>query len=175
LEGKEGIMTRRAGGFSVLIVSGVAVLLIGCSREKATQIKVLSEQEAADLWSRAESNQPVGKASSRKILGDTGVTVVTTQAYMLRMRGGGSNGIVTACGFSCIAPAGTSPKDCQTSGCEPSGNTCTPASCGSCIPSQPCKAESNWGVFGGIFIARLDRGSGAPPVSGLRVVSNTRR
>lgn len=169
-------MAAKASRLTTVIIVCIAVLSAGCAKEKVTQIKVLSEQEAADLWSRAESNQPIGKAVVRRIPGETGTTVVTTQAYMLRMQGGGSTGVVTACGFSCIAPAGTSPGDCKTSGCEPSGNSCTPASCGACTPSQPCKAEASFGIFGvGTFIARLDPKSPPPPINALRVAGNTRR
>ena len=166
-------MAAKANRFTMAILVFAVILLTGCAKEQATQIKVLSEQETADLWAKAESNQPIGKPVARTILGETGTTVVTSQAYMLRMPGGGATGVVTVCGFSCIAPAGSKPSDCKTSGCEPSGNSCTPASCGNCTPSQPCTAQASLGIFGSrAFIARLDPKSLTRDA--LRVAGNTR-
>ena len=162
------------GDRSVIAVIAVcAATLSGCcAKSTATQIRVLSEQEAADLWAQAERYEPIGQADVRRIDGETSTTVVTTQAYMLQNRGGGTTGIVVACGFACVAPPGKKPSDCVTSGCKISGKSCTPASCGGCTMSQPCQPTTAWGIFGGglimasgandTFMARLDPPT-APP------------
>jgi len=130
----------------------VVILLVGCAKKQpAPQLRVLSEQEAADLWNKAESREPVGDPVVKTIQGDNGTTVTTSQAYMLRRAGGGGpGGLVTVCGGSCTLNPGGTFGGCQTSGCFPAGNTCTPLVCsGSCKLASSCQAEAHFGAFGG--------------------------
>jgi hypothetical protein len=141
------IATRRTS----LILVCAAILMTGCAKpQPAPKIKVLSEQEASDLWNKAEKREPVGDPIVTTVQGDTGTTVTSSQAYMLRGPGGGGGGLVTVCGGSCTVSAGGTLSGCQTSGCMPAGNSCTPLVCsGSCKTSSQCKAESHFGIFGG--------------------------
>ena len=155
-------MAAKAGRLVTVIIACIAVLSAGCARAKVAQVKVLSDQEFADLWNRAAGHEPVGKPVVRRMPDEKGMTTVTTQVYMFQDPRGGRGvppgGVMVVCGFACIAPEGTKPSECKTSGCEPSGLTCTPASCGNCTLSQPCKREAGLGIFGGgTFIASLDR------------------
>jgi hypothetical protein len=168
-------MSKIAGRLTTLAVVCFMVLSAACAREKAAEIRVLSEQEFSDLWNKATSREPVGKPVVRKISGETGTTTTTAQAFMISNPGGGRTPTMTICGFACVAPAGTKPADCKTSGCEPSGLTCTPADCGNCTISQPCKMEVRFAASGGIFMARLEPESPPAPTDGLRVAANARR
>lgn len=146
-------MDKKSGRLITAILFCTAVLTAGCAHKQVVQMHALSDQEAADLWTRAETKEPVGKAVVRMDTGSDGVTTVsTTQTYALRMIGGGSNGLATVCGYSCTPRPGSGPGSCKTSGCLPSGNSCTPASCGDCTQSSPCRVESTFGIFGGNFI-----------------------
>jgi len=147
-------MVTKAGRLITSIFLCAAFLVAGCAHKQVAQIRALSDQEAADLWTRAETKEPVGKPVVRTVTDLDGVTTVsTTQSFMLRMKGGGSNGLATVCGYSCQPRPGSGPESCQTSGCMPSGNSCTPASCGNCAQTRPCRVESTFGTFGGtLFI-----------------------
>ena len=143
----------RGRSLAAVVVVSAAILGVGCRTGQTPEVRMLSEKEAADFWNRAESREPAGQSSVRKIESGTGTVVITTQAYTLRMPGGGGGGLVTVCGGGCQAGAG-GPSGCQTSGCEPTGNSCTPLQCsGNCTLSHACKAEA-WGFSsGGLFHA----------------------
>lgn len=139
-------------GRLISVIPVVAVMLLGgCTKKEAPKMQLLSEQEAADLWNKAESRQAIGDPMIRKFQTDNGTVVSTTQAYALRMAGGGGGSLVTVCGGSCIVEGNGSLHECQTSGCMPSGNTCTPLVCsGSCKLSNSCRAEATIGVVGAV-------------------------
>lgn len=119
----------------------VAVLSAGCARQKELpQIRALSDQEADDLWNKAERQEPVGEPVVKTTKDETGTTVISTQMYMLRMPGGSSTGFGAVCGGSCIGGIG---PECKTSGCMPSGRGCTPLTCsGTCTLKQACRREA---------------------------------
>src|SRR5215813_5477230 len=143
-------MLRR---LTAVVLVCTAVLSVGCAKEKAPEFRILSDQEAADLWNKAESRDRVGEAVVKKIQNDKGTTVITTQGYTLRMPGGGSRGLVTVCGGGCTLEPGGTFGGCQHSGCMPSGNSCTPLVCsGDCRVSSPCRPEATIGI-GGAYIA----------------------
>ena len=139
-------MTTNAHAPIVLLVCAI-VLSGSCKRAEPPQIRMLSEQEAADLWNRAESHQPMGEAVVRRFQEEGGVvTVLTSQAFMLRMGGGGTGQTVTSCSGSCILNPGATFGDCQTSGCLSTGKSCTPLVCsGGCKVSRACEAGFNFG------------------------------
>jgi hypothetical protein len=138
-----------------LVVLVLTTTLSGCAKKQPDpQVRLLSEQEAADLWNKAESRQPVGEAMVRRFPGEAGTHVTTTQAYALRMaNGGGAGSLVTVCGGYCqVTTQGGTTAGCQTSGCVPSGHSCTPLVCsGNCSVSGACRAEATFGVFSGVF------------------------
>jgi hypothetical protein len=132
------VLTR----FATMIVVCVAVLSAGCGVKKETpQIRLLSEQEADDLWNKAERREPVGEPVVKTTEDESGTTVTSTQVYMLSMPGGGgSTGLGAVCGGSCIGGIGS---ECKTSGCMPSGRSCTPLNCsGTCTLKQACRREA---------------------------------
>lgn len=125
-----------------------ALLSTACTprQAKVPQIRILTDQEAIDLWNRAESREPVGEPVVQEFKKDTKdekcTEVITTQVYMLRMPGGGSNGLGISCGGNCIATGDGTPADCKTSGCFHKGGSCTPLVCsGKCTVSKACKVE----------------------------------
>lgn len=135
------IMTRLT---TVMLVC-VAVLYTSCAvKKEAPQIRLLSEQEADDLWSRAASREPVGNPDVKTTQDETGTTVISTQVYMLRMPDGGSTGLGAVCGGSCIGGIG---PECKTSGCMPTGRGCTPLSCsGTCKLKNSCRREAVFAI-----------------------------
>jgi hypothetical protein len=126
-----------------------AIFWTGCRSPQTPQVRTLSDQEAADLWNRAESREPVGEPAVRTIRSETGTTVVTTQIYLLRMAGGRPGGqLVTACTGSCLLKPGGTFDDCKSSGCFRSANSCTPLVCsGSCTLSSACNPAQSVGIF----------------------------
>ncbi len=147
-------MTNMASWVSTVIIACAALFSAGCSTTaKPPEVRVLSEKQAADLWSRAASYEPMGAADVRKFQSATGVDVVGSQAYLMRMSGGGSGTSVTVCGGSCQLTSGGTFGSCVTSGCTPTGRSCTPLVCsGSCTLSSSCQAQASLGVFGsGVF------------------------
>src|SRR5438093_13183310 len=115
----------RGRSLAAVVVVSAAILGVGCRTGQTPEVRMLSEKEAADFWNRAESREPAGQPSVRKIESGTGTVVITTQAYMLRMPGGGGRGLVTVCGAGCQAGAGR-PSGWQARGCEAAGNPCPP-------------------------------------------------
>jgi hypothetical protein len=146
-------MANRTSWVITAIIAANALLSAGCMT-KAPEVRVLSDQQAADLWSRAASYQAVGAAEVRRTQTENGVNVTCSQAYSMLMRGGGSGTTVTVCGGTCLLKSGGTFGACVTSGCMPSGGTCTPLVCsGSCTLSSSCRAEATIGVFGGGIFA----------------------
>ena len=131
-----------------LIIGCLVVVSSGsCKRAETRQIRIVSGQEAADLWDRAQTREPVGQAITRTFREEGGVlTVVTSQTYMLRMAGGETGGTVSSCSASCILNPGATFDDCKTSGCLSTGKTCTPVVCsGGCRVSRSCQATFDYG------------------------------
>src|SRR5438034_2666215 len=93
----------RGRSLAAVVVVSAAILGVGCRTGQTPEVRMLSEKEAADFWNRAESREPAGQPSVRKIENGTGTVVITTQAYTLRMPGGGGGGLVTGCGGGCQA------------------------------------------------------------------------
>ena len=130
---------------TTLILISAAMGSTGCQWKHAQQVRLLSDQEAADIWSRAEAYEPVGAPVVKQLPDDTGActTVVTNQVYMLTMPGGGRAQIIVACGGSCNTGGGPL-GDCKTSGCLSNGKSCTPLKCsGNCTLSRACKPETS--------------------------------
>jgi hypothetical protein len=126
---------------AALILIYAAVGLTGCQWKQAQQLRLLSDQEAADIWSRAEGYEPVGDPVVKQLPDEMGActTVVTNQVYMLRMPGGGRAQVMVGCGGSCKTDGGPL-GDCKTSGCLSNGRSCTPLKCsGNCTVSSACK------------------------------------
>jgi hypothetical protein len=134
----------------VLAASMVAVSA-GCRKTENTDppaLKVLSDAEAAAFWTSADSREPVGKATVRRIEIDNTVTVVCTQAYALRIRGGGRGGVMVACGGSCKLKPGGTFGTCKTSGCLSEGTSCSELNCSDgCELATQCKPENPIGLF----------------------------
>lgn len=141
-------MTMNRRPIITIIIACAAVLSGSCTRADTPQIRMLSEQEAADLWNSAESREPIGEATVRSFPDEGGVvTVITSQMYMLRMADGGSGQTVTSCSGSCILTPGSTFEDCKTSGCLSTGTSCTPLVCsGGCRVSRSCQAAFNYGL-----------------------------
>ena len=138
--GRSGNMFNQLSKFQGLMLACAFLFLSGCEKQKAPNVKILSEQEASDLWKRAESHAPVGELVVRKHRGDGGTIKTATQVYRLKMQAGKPGvSVAASCSGSCkLTPGGTF-DDCKTSGCEPSGNSCTPLSCsGTCQLSNSC-------------------------------------
>jgi len=134
-------MATNTCGRIALILTCVTVLAVGCKPAKMPQLRPLSEQEAADLWNRARSYEPVGQPTVQKIMGDAEVTVICAQSYALRIdTGRGPEPVITSCGGSCKLNPGAKFADCKTSGCLSTGKTCSPLKCeGGCTLSSACK------------------------------------
>src|SRR5204862_809446 len=115
----------RGRSLAAVVVVSAAILGVGCRTGQTPEVRMLSEKEAADFWNRAESREPAGQPSVRKIESGTGTVVITTQAYMLRMPGGGGGSLVTARVGGCQVGVG-GPGACQPGGSEPAGNSRTP-------------------------------------------------
>jgi hypothetical protein len=131
-----------------LVVACAAVLAAGCATAREPQLQRLSEKEAADLWSRARSYEPVGAPAIERIEGESEVTVLCAQVYALKMDTGKGGPIATTCGGSCKLKPGAKFSDCKTSGCLSSGRTCTPLVCeGGCTLSSACKATFVFGLM----------------------------
>lgn len=131
---------------TTVILVCVAVLNTSCAMKKeAPQIRLLSEQEADDLWNKAESREPVGEPVVKTTQDKTGTTVTSTQVYMLRMLGGGgSTALGAVCGGSCKGGIG---PECKTSGCMPAGRSCTPLQCsGTCTLNDACRREAIFAI-----------------------------
>lgn len=131
---------------TTVILVCVAVLYTSCAiRKEAPQIRLLTEQEANDLWDKAESREPVGEPVVKTTSDETGTKVTSTQVYMLRMAGGGgSTGLGAVCGGSCSGGIGS---ECKTSGCMPTGRGCTPLTCsGTCKLKDSCRRESIFAI-----------------------------
>jgi hypothetical protein len=139
-------LTRRA--LAAILVCG-GVVLSGCALQQQPEVKILSDEEAAELWESAEGFEPVGKPVTRQFPGTTGTITTTSQVYLLRMPGGRlGTSVVTVCGGSCLLKPGGTFGGCVTSGCMPSGNSCTPLVCsGTCELSSACTAQSSIGIF----------------------------
>jgi len=138
---REMLMVRR---LTTVILVWAAVLLAGCARQMAPEIRMLSDQEAADLWDKAESRERVGEPVVKTVQNGQCTTVITTQVYRL----GRSTNLIAACGGGCQVTGPGGPAGCQTSGCFSTGRGCTPLICsGNCTLSHPCKPASNFGVF----------------------------
>ena len=142
-------MANWASWRTTVIIACATVLSVGCTTMKVPEPRALSEQESTELWSRALSYDRIGAADVRKIQGENEVTVVCTQAYSLRAAGGGHLGTaVTVCGGSCQLKPGSTFGSCVTSGCVPSGRSCSPLVCsGGCTVASSCKAEATVGFF----------------------------
>jgi hypothetical protein len=134
----------------VLVVTAVlsmAVVLGSCAgpqkapTEKATEIRALSDAEAAKLWDSDAPRQAIGEATIQNIPVEGGVAVVCTQAFSARLAGGGPGGVITSCGGSCKLKPGATFGQCITSGCRSNGKTCSPLVCsGGCELATSCKA-----------------------------------
>lgn len=146
---REGNVFMLPGKIFTTMLVCAGVILSACANPKQPEVKILSDEEASDLWKSAESYKPVGKAITKQFPGSTGTITTTSQVYLLRMPGGRQGpSIVTVCGGSCQLKPGGTFGTCVTSGCLPSGNGCTPLECsGSCELSSPCTAQSSIGVF----------------------------
>ena len=124
------------------------VILAGCASPKLPEVRILSDEEASELWDKAESYKPVGEAVTKTFPSSAGTIVTTSQVYSLRMSGRPGLSVVTVCGGSCQLKPGGTFGSCVTSGCVPSGKRCTPLVCsGSCEVSKACSAESSIGIF----------------------------
>jgi hypothetical protein len=125
---------------TLILVSAVAVGLTGCQKQ-TQQLRLLSDQEASDIWNKAVAYEPVGGPVVKQLPDDTGacMNVVTNQVYMLTMPGGGRTQIMVGCGGGCKTDGGPL-GDCKTSGCLSNGRSCTPLKCsGNCTVSSACK------------------------------------
>lgn len=147
-------MVRRTRILAFVGAACVVAASVTCSKpvekppEKAPELKALSEAEATELRNRAESLDPVGEASVRRIEVDNTVTVVCTQTFALRMAGGRpGGGVIDACGGSCKLKPGGTFATCKTSGCLSNGRSCSPLVCeGGCELATACKAEKSVGA-----------------------------
>jgi hypothetical protein len=84
-----------------------AVGLTGCQKQ-TQQLRLLSDQEASDIWNKAVAYEPVGGPVVKQLPDETGActNVVTNQVYMLTMPGGGRTQIMVGCGGGCKTDGG---------------------------------------------------------------------
>ncbi len=140
------VMVRR---LTTVILVWAAVLSAGCARQKAPEIRILSDQEAADLWDKAESRERVGEPVVKTVQDGQVTRVITTQVYVLRGPGGrGSTQMVSGCGGSCQVTGTGGTSGCHTSGCLSTGKGCAPLVCsGNCTLSGECGPLTHIWVF----------------------------
>ena len=92
------------------------VILSGCASPKPPEVRILSDEEASELWDKAESYKPVGEAVTKTFPSSAGTIVTTSQVYSLRMSGRPGLSVVTVCGGSCQLKPGGTFGSCVTSG-----------------------------------------------------------
>jgi hypothetical protein len=138
-------------GISIALVG---VILAGCApRQSAVpEVRQLTQEETDKLFDEAKSVEAVGEAMIRStVVGDMTVTT-TSQMLIVTRPGGGREPVLGFCGGSCkVTVEGGTLGQCKTSGCAPSGRSCTPLVCsGSCTLDRACKREPAFSFSAGI-------------------------
>ncbi len=112
------------------------------------EVRMLSAADADKLFDEAEKVEAVGEvAVDSEVVGDVTVTT-TTQVFRIANRGGGTTMALGFCGGQCKVTGEGGLNGCQTSGCAPSGKSCTPLVCsGSCTIDRQCNRERTVGIF----------------------------
>lgn len=111
-----------------------------------TGLQALPDAEVERLWAGSASLTPVGPATVQRIPVSGGVAVACSQTYAMRLSTGRPGSVMTSCGGSCKLKPGATFEQCRTSGCMPSGRTCTPLVCsGGCELSSACTASRGAG------------------------------
>ncbi len=142
-------------GTRILLLACACALAWSCAEQDVPEVPpvtFLSQERIAELWESAEYREPVGEPSVQELADSTGTTVVCTQAFTLRRTQPlPPVTLLSCCTGRCKLKPGSTFGDCQTSGCQRSGTSCSALQCsGGCELSQECKPCARSPVIGAI-------------------------